>query len=1116
MRRSSACLRAVFLPLAVVAAGLSAVPLSAPASADDDAPIAVPVELPAYTTETTQVFALPDGRYQLVSHQQPVRVKQQGSWTSLDATLVQAADGTWSPRATSVPLTLSGGGTAPLLIMGQDGAQVSMSWDSPLPTPSADGASLTYRDVRPGVDLVMTAQPRGYSQVLVVHDEQAAQALAADPVPLTLDGDGLDLTRSADGSVSAENADVTFTGAPPMQWDSSGLPGDEGDVDDSGTSEIREVAATYQRVDADTLQVAIAPDSATLNDPSTTYPIFVDPKMSEAGQPHTLTVHEGGWDYYDDTSEPLRVGYCGWSFCTSVQGNSRSFFSFDVSALTGTTADPHIDNAVVRAYQMWNASSGATAVNLTKATAFSSGTNYPGPVGSTLQQISSAAGAGGENEGWISFQNANVDQYVADAVKNESGAIRFSLSAPSPNDKYLWKKFGNNSAYNPTIEITFAFAPTTPTGLTFEDAIDCNGETTRMTDRYLGLMARSTDQNPTPVNTQHHFEVWRDADGGGIQTDTDVRSRYNSSQSSETNVPSGAWAKFHSSGVNSANTNPLSDGVFYFRDRAHSEPTYGTPQYSGWSSWKVFVLDTTPPATPTVVSHDYPSEQWGASLDSPGTFAVSSNSDAAGFSYSFDGGSAPAITSCDYTVDNGKTGFVPASGGKGVITAPSVLEKGVRHTVTVRAFDKAHLMSGSSTTYSFYVPLTVPGVLASPTFTSFPKFRYEPEASGVASTVTEGSDLLSTVADASDSGGKEVVITPSTTPSLPTPADPAVVTYNLPVPVAGYYAVGLDFNQRPDGGQVAFRVDGATVTDAESAPLTADTFAATRAEQFVSLGGISAAPVGPGQVPSIKLSVVVTGKSDVSSGYAVSIDKLHLVPLRAAKFSSLTAAFDNNGVGVDGSTSARLTADQDRSLSKASLTAAGLTPGSSNGNGGTAVVGGVTFTMPPTKAGTGGKVLDNVVSAGQEIALPAGTAVPFHLDAEGNKVPGHVNLLVAATCGQVAPVPTDQTHRLSIRYGDGTAEGGIGADDEMVRIPDWLTPRDTSLRGVGLDRYLQGTAAVTSPAPSLYVARFPLHTDYVDSGYTVESITLPRLGTDLRNTCSTPALHVFAMTLTAD
>lgn len=1121
MPRSTAHRWVLPLVLAVVLAGVAGVP--DPARADDPsspapAPTA-PVELPAYTTETTQVFALPDGRYRLTSHQQPVRVKQSGSWVPLDTTLARNQDGSWSPRASTVPLTLSGGGSSDLLAMGEDDARVSMAWDGPLPTPRADGSTLTYPDVRPGVDLVMTAQPRGYSQVLVVDDEQAATELAAHPAPLTLHGDGLDLARSADGAVSASNDEVTFSGAPPMQWDSSGLEGGEGDATDSGTSEVREVAATYEHVDTDTLQVTVAPSSATLSDPSTTYPIYVDPKMSEAGQPHTLTVHAGGWDYYDDTSEPLRVGYCGWSFCTSVQGASRSYFSFDISALTGTSADPHIDDAVVQAYQMWNASSGATPVNLTKAGAFGPGTNYPGPVGAQLQQVSSAAGAGGNNEGWISFQNASVDQYVADTVKNEGGVIRFSLSAPDADDKYQWKKFGNTATANPTIDITYAFAPTTPAGLTVEDAVDCPGEVTRTADRSLGLMARSYDQNPTPLNTRHHFELWKDDTGNGLDTATDTRWRFNTTQSSETNVGSGGLAKFHSTWSNSSNTTPVTDGGYFARDRAHSEPTYGTPQYSAWSGWKILVVDGTPPGTPTLTSHDYPSEQWGSSLDSPGTFQATSSVDSAGFSYAFDSESVPLVTGCDYSLaKSSTTGYVPASAGKGTITPPTTLAKGIRHTLTVRAFDKTHLMSTGSATYSFYVPLSVAGVSSSTAFATFPKFRYEPELAAVSGTVTEGGSLLSTVADASDSGGQEVVISPSASPTPPSTDEPAVVSYNLPAPVPGYYALGVDFNKRPDGGQVAFRVKDAPLTDAVSAPITADTYAAARTGSYVSLGGVNVAAPPPGEQPSLKLSILVTGKNAASGGYTASIDKIHLVPLRRAAFSSLSAAFDNKGIGVDGSSAAWLTANDDRSLSRTALGAVGLTPGTTNASGGTAVVGGVSFTMPPvlTHADTG-QVVDNVVSAGQEITLPAGTAVPFHTDADGTKVPGHVNLLVASTCGRISPKATDRTHALSIRYTDGQADPQDAVwDDQMMTIPDWLEARDTTLPGLTLDRYLDGTAAVTSPQPSLYVARFPLHHDYVDSGYFIKTITLPRIGTDLRNTCSSPALHVFAMSLTAD
>lgn len=163
MRRASARWT-VPVVLAVALACVGRLPTStADVAAEDEGPATAPVEIARYTSETTQVFALPDGRFRLVSHQQPVRTRQDGHWVPIDTTLVQAGDGSWSPRATSVALTLSDGASdSPLLTMGEDGAQVAMHWEEDLPAPTAEGSSLTYADVRPGVDLVMTAQPRGY------------------------------------------------------------------------------------------------------------------------------------------------------------------------------------------------------------------------------------------------------------------------------------------------------------------------------------------------------------------------------------------------------------------------------------------------------------------------------------------------------------------------------------------------------------------------------------------------------------------------------------------------------------------------------------------------------------------------------------------------------------------------------------------------------------------------------------------------------------------------------------------------------------------------------------------------------------------------------------------
>ncbi|MEU6480316.1 hypothetical protein ABZ858_26215 [Streptomyces sp. NPDC047017] len=74
-----------------------------------------PVVVSSLTTPTTQVEALPDGRFGMAVNPLPVRTEQAGRWVPVDLTLVHRADGGWAPRATAYGTTaFSGGGTGPL------------------------------------------------------------------------------------------------------------------------------------------------------------------------------------------------------------------------------------------------------------------------------------------------------------------------------------------------------------------------------------------------------------------------------------------------------------------------------------------------------------------------------------------------------------------------------------------------------------------------------------------------------------------------------------------------------------------------------------------------------------------------------------------------------------------------------------------------------------------------------------------------------------------------------------------------------------------------------------------------------------------------------------------
>ena len=135
-----------------------------------------PVEVGSARTENRRVFANPDGTSTVEQYAYPQRVRRaDGRWADLDATLVVNPDGSLSPRASTVDLGLSGGGTGALLTGRRAGAEVTLSWPGALPMPTVDGATATYAEVLPGVDLVVTAHETGFSEVLVVKNRLAAK-----------------------------------------------------------------------------------------------------------------------------------------------------------------------------------------------------------------------------------------------------------------------------------------------------------------------------------------------------------------------------------------------------------------------------------------------------------------------------------------------------------------------------------------------------------------------------------------------------------------------------------------------------------------------------------------------------------------------------------------------------------------------------------------------------------------------------------------------------------------------------------------------------------------------------------------------------------------------------
>ncbi|MCZ0973777.1 hypothetical protein O1L55_25680 [Streptomyces albulus] len=174
------------------------------------------VEVAALRGESVDVVATPEGKLQARQYLRPVRTRIEGRWQDIDTDLARQTDGTLAPKATSVGLAFSGGGDGPLVRMRRAGRELALSWPGKLPTPVTDGATATYPDVLPDVDLRMGAQADGFTQLLVVKSAQAASSPELAQLELKLATEGMDVKKTAAGGLSAvePGTDATVFEAP--------------------------------------------------------------------------------------------------------------------------------------------------------------------------------------------------------------------------------------------------------------------------------------------------------------------------------------------------------------------------------------------------------------------------------------------------------------------------------------------------------------------------------------------------------------------------------------------------------------------------------------------------------------------------------------------------------------------------------------------------------------------------------------------------------------------------------------------------------------------------------------------------------------------------------------
>ncbi|MEU7116659.1 DNRLRE domain-containing protein [Streptomyces sp. NPDC046182] len=469
------------------------------------------VEVTAERTAHSTVWAQPDGLMRIRTHSDTIRAKVGGEWKKIDTSL-KRVDGGYAPVAVNDPLLFSAGspGTAdngtrvtravrrPLLpsnVTADDGRawtelvrltveshELVVSWPGPLPAPVIDGPRALYENVRPGIDLLLTARDSGYSHVLVVHSPQAAKdPLLADlDYRLTSPTLGFKLNAESNVVTAVDSSGKEMATSPtPYLWDSAGTVrttvGEEApELDPSlGDSALAlpGLAGPQPGSHDSVLDADLAPDGVldlavntrSLADPDMVYPVFIDPSFKGRKKNWTLLYQKygsssfyNGQNFNDGTNE-ARVG-----FEEDSGGLSRSVFTFeDTQLLKGATVkDSKLQ--LLQTYS-WGCSPRQYNVHLTPQ--ISSSTTF-----NNFPLSGWGAPIGGETSGWgyksgscpDKWRAIPIDSAVQKAATNGWATITLGLKAADEGATAAWKKFMANGETSPYIETTFNHKPDEP------------------------------------------------------------------------------------------------------------------------------------------------------------------------------------------------------------------------------------------------------------------------------------------------------------------------------------------------------------------------------------------------------------------------------------------------------------------------------------------------------------------------------------------------------------------------------------------------------------------------------------------------------------------------------
>ncbi|MFE7594733.1 DNRLRE domain-containing protein [Kitasatospora sp. NPDC057512] len=429
------------------------------------------VEVLDRRTETSTTWADPEGTLTTTVSAGPVRMLRDGQWVDVDATLRRQADGGIAPGAHPGDLRLAGPGgaralSAPaaagapasaardLVTLGTGDRKIGVQWKGGLPAPVLDGTRATYPDALPGADLVVEATRTGFEQFLTLKQRPTGDVA---PMTLPLKLPGLKAEQQEDGSVvfsDRGSGEPVATMPAPVMWDAQ--------VDERSGERKRSarVPMTVTQ-DGDTVELRLTPDPGFLADPTTQYPVTIDPATDTLSVMFDTFV-QGGDTTDQSASTDLKLGWPG-DYAGSTKRTARSFLTWE----TGQFADALVTDAKLelynyhswscdkRGWEVWAADAADTSSRWTKQPALKQ------KFATSTETRSTACG----NAGWVGADVTSLAKTWASA-KAATGSV--ALKAVDENDTYAWKRFYSSEATEdriPRLTVTFNYRPRTGSNL---------------------------------------------------------------------------------------------------------------------------------------------------------------------------------------------------------------------------------------------------------------------------------------------------------------------------------------------------------------------------------------------------------------------------------------------------------------------------------------------------------------------------------------------------------------------------------------------------------------------------------------------------------------------------